>query len=86
LEAEPRPSRAPAFAWFTEASASARSSLLAASLGWMLDSYDVMLYSLVLPALMENLSRASPTSRPDAAVSPPCSDHNPRLANGMRWH
>jgi MFS family permease len=55
LEAEPRPSRASAFAWFTEASASARSTLLAASLGWMLDSYDVMLYSLVLPALMEDL-------------------------------
>ncbi len=36
------------FSWLTEASAEQRRTLLAASLGWMLDSMDVMLYALVL--------------------------------------
>jgi MFS family permease len=34
--------------WLTEASAEQKRTLLAASLGWMLDSMDVMLYALVL--------------------------------------
>lgn len=36
------------YGWFTEASPTQRRVLLAASLGWMLDSMDVMLYALVL--------------------------------------
>jgi MFS family permease len=56
LEAERQPlQHTSAFVWFTRSPASARRTLLAASLGWMLDSFDVMLYSLVLPALMEGL-------------------------------
>jgi MFS family permease len=43
------------FAWLTHAPAPARKALLAASLGWMLDSFDVMLYSLVLASLMLDL-------------------------------
>ena len=36
------------YGWLVEASAEQRRALLAASLGWMLDSMDVMLYALVL--------------------------------------
>ena len=43
------------FAWLTQAPAASRKALLAASLGWMLDSFDVMLYSLVLASLMLDL-------------------------------
>lgn len=43
---------APAWQWLTSASPGARRALLAASLGWMLDSFDVMLYALVLSALI----------------------------------
>jgi MFS family permease len=37
-----------ALSWLTEASQQQKRTLLAASLGWMLDSMDVMLYALVL--------------------------------------
>ena len=36
------------YGWLAEASGDQRRTLLAASLGWMLDSMDVMLYALVL--------------------------------------
>ncbi len=39
-------------AFWREASPEARRALLAASLGWMLDAFDVMLYSLVLAELV----------------------------------
>src|SRR5262249_53140599 len=42
------------FAWWIEADVRARRAFIAASLGWMLDSFDVMLYSLVLSALMND--------------------------------
>jgi len=43
------------FTFWREADRSARRALVAASLGWMLDSFDVMLYALVLPPLMAEL-------------------------------
>ena len=43
------------FAWMREAPPAARRALLAASLGWMLDSFDVLLYALLLPAVMSSL-------------------------------
>jgi MFS family permease len=43
------------FTFWREADRTARRALVAASLGWMLDSFDVMLYALVLPALMAAL-------------------------------
>jgi MFS family permease len=43
------------FDWWTEASPSARRAFVAAALGWTLDSFDVNLYALVLPALMQGL-------------------------------
>lgn len=42
------------FAWWIEADIRARRAFIAASLGWMLDSFDVMLYSLVLSALIND--------------------------------
>lgn len=40
------------FTWWSEADTRARRAFIAASLGWMLDSFDVMLYALVLAALL----------------------------------
>jgi MFS family permease len=42
-------------AWLTEASAEQKRTLFAASLGWMLDSMDVMLYALVLGQVQREL-------------------------------
>jgi MFS family permease len=41
--------------WWRTASPDARRALVAAALGWGLDAFDVMLYALVLPALMDDL-------------------------------
>ena len=41
--------------WLTRAPVGARRALVAASLGWMLDSFDVMLYSLVLASLLMDM-------------------------------
>jgi MFS family permease len=42
-------------AWWRESSSVARRALVAASCGWMLDSFDVMLYALVVAALILDL-------------------------------
>ncbi len=57
LSAQPR-----VFSWWREAPRSAKKALLAASLGWMLDSFDVMLYSLVLASLMADLHLSKGTA------------------------
>jgi MFS family permease len=44
------------FAWWRAADQRARRAFVAASLGWMLDSFDVMLYALVLAALLRDPS------------------------------
>src|SRR5437016_3532226 len=43
------------FGWWQWADSSARQSLVAASLGWMLDAFDVMLYALVQRSIMAEL-------------------------------
>jgi MFS family permease len=43
------------FTWWRDADRTARRSLIAASLGWMLDSFDVMLYALVLLSVRNDL-------------------------------
>ena len=43
------------YGWLAEASAEQRRTLVAASLGWMLDSMDVMLYALVLGQVQRDL-------------------------------
>ena len=40
--------------WWTEADARARTAFVAAALGWMLDSFDVNLYAIVLAALIKD--------------------------------
>jgi MFS family permease len=42
------------FGWWLDADLRARRAFIAASLGWMLDSFDVMLYAIVLAALIED--------------------------------
>jgi len=50
------------FSWWREATPEARRALLAASCGWMLDSFDVMLYSLVLASLIVDLGVSRQTA------------------------
>ena len=49
------------FGWLKAAPSASRRSLLAASLGWMLDAFDVMLYALVLSYLMKDLGMSKAT-------------------------
>jgi len=49
-------------AFWRAASPEARRALVAASLGWMLDSFDVMLYALVLAALIRDLDMTTATA------------------------
>jgi MFS family permease len=44
-----------AFGWWRVASAASRRALVAASLGWALDAFDVMLFSLTLAAVIADL-------------------------------
>ena len=48
--------------WLTQASAEQKRTLLAASLGWMLDSMDVMLYALVLGQVQREMHLSSAMS------------------------
>jgi MFS family permease len=50
------------YGWWFEATPEARRALVAAGLGWMLDSFDVMLYALVLAAMMHDLHIAPTTA------------------------
>ena len=50
------------FGWWKAASPDARRALVAASFGWMLDSFDVMLYAMVLAALMSDMGMAKATA------------------------
>jgi MFS family permease len=50
------------FAWWKDAPPDARRALVAASFGWMLDSFDVMLYAMVLAALISDLGLAKATA------------------------
>ena len=49
-------------AWWRAGTPEGRRALMAGSLGWMLDSFDVMLYALVLAALMKDLEMAKFTA------------------------
>ncbi len=50
------------FSWWIDAPASARRALLAASIGWMLDAFDTMLYALLIPAITRDLALSSNTA------------------------
>ena len=48
--------------WWRDADPVAKRALIAGGLGWMLDSFDINLYALVLPPLMQSLSLDQTTS------------------------
>ena len=50
------------FGWLHEGTPTARRGLLAASLGWMLDGFDIMLYALVIGALLRDFSISTATA------------------------
>jgi MFS family permease len=52
------------FGWWRDAPLQAKLSLWAGTFGWMLDAFDVMLFALVLPAIITDLS----LSRAEAGV------------------
>lgn len=56
------PRRTGLFAWWSEGTDEGRKALIAASLGWMLDSFDVMLYALVLAAIIPDLGMTKETA------------------------
>lgn len=62
LEDARRSSRPDVFAFWRTATPEARRSLTAASLGWMLDSFDVMLYALVLATLIREFGMTTATA------------------------
>ena len=66
LQARDRSTAPPAAAgvlgFWTDAPLEARRALVAAGLGWMLDSFDVMLYALVLAALIGDLGMSTATA------------------------
>jgi MFS family permease len=50
------------FGWWKESAPAARRALKAAAFGWMLDSFDVMLYAMVLAYLMKDLGMSKGTA------------------------
>jgi len=62
IEERTQSMRSPAFAWWHAAPRSSKKALVAASFGWMLDSFDVMLYSLVLAYLIADLHLSKGTA------------------------
>lgn len=56
------PPRGRLFGWWRAAPPEARWALVAAALGWMLDAFDVMLYSMVLSALVPGLGMTTGTA------------------------
>lgn len=49
-------------AWWQHGTPEARRAFVAAALGWMLDSFDVMLYALVLPSIMREFAISKETA------------------------
>ena len=62
--AQPSTSEPPAglFGWWREGTVEGRRALIAAALGWMLDSFDVMLYALTLASIMPALGLSKETA------------------------
>jgi MFS family permease len=58
----PAPAQPPSLAWLREASPHERRTLLAGSLGWLLDAFDVMLYAMVLAHLIEHFGMEKTTA------------------------
>ncbi len=56
------PAASDPLAWFRQAPPDAKRALAAACLGWMLDSFDVNLYALVLASVMSDLALSKATA------------------------
>jgi MFS family permease len=52
----------PLFGWWHQGTPAAKRALIAAALGWMLDSFDVMLYALVLASIIPDLNLSKETA------------------------
>ncbi|MCI0402606.1 MAG: MFS transporter, partial [Acidobacteria bacterium] len=50
------------FGWLLESSPAERQTLLAGGLGWLLDAFDVMLYSMVLTHLLAHFHMSKDTA------------------------
>ena len=50
------------FGWWREGTVEGRRALIAAGLGWMLDSFDVMLYALTLASIIPALGLSKETA------------------------
>src|SRR5687767_15346574 len=48
--------------WWRAGTSEGRTALIAAALGWMLDSFDVMLYALVLASIIPDLNLSKETA------------------------
>ena len=59
---EPAASTTGVFGWFVEGTPAARRSLFAASLGWALDGFDIMLYALVIGSLLNDFAISTRTA------------------------
>lgn len=57
------------FGWWHAGDAAAKKALVAASLGWMLDAFDVMLYSLVVASIIRELAIDTTTAGWIASVT-----------------
>ena len=68
----------PVYGWLTEASSEQKRALLAAFLGYMLDSMDVMLYALVLGQVQRDLHLSAALSGAHDVRNPGCCR--------VRWH
>jgi predicted MFS family arabinose efflux permease len=71
--------------WLPEASPLQKRTLLAASLGWMLDAMDILLCSMVLTSMMRDLSMTeaiaglmTSLTMAASAVGGPCSSPKPK--------
>ena len=58
----PTPSTSGLLGWWREGTDEGRRALIAAGLGWMLDSFDVMLYALTLASMMPALGLSKETA------------------------
>ena len=60
--ARPIDQRPGLFGWWHEGTPEGRRALVAGGLGWMLDSFDVMLYALVLASIIPELGLSKETA------------------------
>ena len=70
------------FLWWQAGSPQAKKALLAGTLGWMLDSFDVMLYALVLSSIMPDLGMSKEMAGALGSLTARSADARARAAGG----